>query len=607
MLIHRPIRAALSVLLVTAPALAADGPIPVRSIAPDTAFVVVSADDFARTVEAWNATPLNAFLQSDAMRKVLGDDGGAQDAMDTRLGELGVPEGSFSWPKAFGAVLFTVHDEELDAEESHAMFYGDWGAGSDGMARVFEAFIAEAVKKEGVTIEKETLAGREVQVMRFPERKKDDRQGGGMDIQVNLALDRPVERLHYCRDGSRFIACTDMGGLEDALEAIDGKRVAKLPEQKDFRSAMEQLGEVDVSVAILTGPMQKSLTGEGAGMLALLTPVLQPLFGDVQAWTIGIDVDSPRGQVELSSGVLVPGEKAGLWSLLGPAAPIEAPPPMVGPDATALGRINVRLKDLMNMVNGVVANLPEEQAAEVDAMLINFGPVMTKALEALGPGIWTWETVRQPLTPESRVTGTVMTCTNPKAVVPMITQFGGTMGLEPRDVDGNTIFAADFVPFSVGVSNGWMAAGDSKMVEQSMRAVGQKDLPSVAESPVYKAATLAVGGEPVVSWGFLDTVARWSYERKMLEEFGADDSRLDNAVGRADDSSWAKRLGYKVPANTVDVLKTIDDAMVSRHVGPTVWSMKADDRGFVTRAWLMQPMAEPEPKAAEPAKATERK
>ena len=42
-----------------------------RAIAPDTAFVVVSADDFARTVESWKGTPLNAFLQTDAMRKVM--------------------------------------------------------------------------------------------------------------------------------------------------------------------------------------------------------------------------------------------------------------------------------------------------------------------------------------------------------------------------------------------------------------------------------------------------------------------------------------------------------------------------------------------------------
>ena len=120
------------------------------------------------------------------------------------------------------------------------------------------------------------------------------------------------------------------------------------------------------------------------------------------------------------------------------------------------------------------------------------------------------------------------------------------MGLEPRDVDGNTIFAADFIPFSVGVSNGWMASGDSKVVEQAMRAVGQKDLPSVADSPVYRAAARAVGGEPVISWGWIDVPARWEFERRMLAEFGEDDSRLDNAMGRADDSSWAKRLGYKV-------------------------------------------------------------
>ena len=107
-------------LVLSAPALGADGPVPIRGIAPDTTYVEVAADDFARTVERWRTTGLHSFLKSPQMAKILGDDGGAQDAMDERLGELGVPAGSFSWPKAFGAVLFTVHDEELDAEEIRA-------------------------------------------------------------------------------------------------------------------------------------------------------------------------------------------------------------------------------------------------------------------------------------------------------------------------------------------------------------------------------------------------------------------------------------------------------------------------------------------------------
>ena len=324
-------------------------------------------------------------------------------------------------------------------------------------------------------------------------------------------------------------------------------------------------------------------------MLALLQPVLPPLFGDVQAWTIGISLDTPRGQAELTSGIFVPGEKVGLWALLGTESAIEPPPPMIGPDAIGFGRVNVRFKDLMPLLNTVVANLPEEQAAEIDAFLVNFGPVLTKGFEALGPGVWTYETVRQPVTPESRVTGTIMTCTNPKAVVPMITQFGGTMGLEPRDFDGNTIFSADFLPIAIGVSNGYLASGDAKLVEQAMRAVGQKDLPSITENPTYKAALAAAGQDPVVSWGYIDPAARWGFERELLTQFGEDDSKLDNQVGRADDSVMAKRLGYKLPANANEVLKTIDAEMVSRYMGPVVWTMRGGSKGFLTRASLMRP------------------
>ena len=598
----RTLSAAVFAILASA-AHAADGPVAMRRIAPDTTYVMVSADDFAKTVSRWESTPLHAFVTGEQMRKLLGEDGGAQEAMSKRLAEMGVPEGSFSWPVAFGVALFTVHDEELDAEESHSLFYGDWGAGADGMAKIFDAYIEESMRKDKVTVEKEDVAGREVRVIRLPEPPKAAAPAGGMDLQVDLSMNRPFERIYFCRDGSRFIAASDLGGLEDALEAIDGKRTAKLPDQADFRGAMEQLGDADISVAILTGPMQKTFAGEGAGMLALLTPVLQPLFGDVQAWTIGIGVDTPRGQVELSSGIYVPGDKAGAWSLLGPGAPIEAPPPMIGPDAVGMGRVNVRFAKVMDVINTAMASLPQDQADQIDAMLLELGPMMTKGLEALGPGMWTYETVRQPLTPESRVSSTLVSCSNPKAVYEFIEQMGGSMGLEPRDFDGNTIFGSEFMPFAVGISNGWMATGDSKLVEQSMRAIGQKDLPSVADSPAYKAAALAVGGDPVIAWGFIDTAARWEFERQLLEQFGEDESRLDNVVGRADDSSYAKRLGYRLPDESDEILKKIDGALVARHMGPMAWSMRADARGFVTRAALMQPSAVPEPAPAkDPAK-----
>ena len=581
---------ALVVSLVSPQAFAADGPMPIRAIAPDTTYLIVSADQLLQTVERWHNTPIQAFLKTAPMAKVLGTDGGAQDAMEDRLKELGIPEGTIDWPITGGMTLFTVHDEELDVEESHALVYGDWGAKADGMAKLFDAVIAESVKKDGVTVEKEDIVGREVQVLNLQKSgAKRNGRGGAMGVEMDLSFAKNAEKVYYCRDGSRFLASTDPDGLEDALLALDGKRKAKLPEQTDFRGAIDQLGETDISVVILTGPLQKAVAGEGAGMLAMVQPVLQPLVGDVQAWTIGIGIDTPRGQIEVTSGIYVPGDRVGLWALLGPSAPIEAPPPMIGPDAVAFGRVNVQLKNLMNLINSVVANLPEEQAQEIDGFLVNFGPVMSKGFEAMGPSIWTYETIRQPVTPESRVTGTIVTCTNPKAVVPMITQFGGTMGLEPRDFDGNTIFSADFLPMSIGVANGFMATGDSKLVEQAMRSMGQKDLPSVADNQAYKAAALAVGGEAVISWGYIDLPARWGFERELLEQYGEDDSKLDNAVGRADDSSVAKRLGFKVPGNSNDVLKTMDAAMVAKYFGSFVWSMKSDSKGFVTRAAVMQP------------------
>ena len=568
-------------------------PMPMRTLAPDTTYVFVAADAAREAVERFKKTPLHAFTQTERMRKVLGDDGGAEDAMKKRLKELELPDDALSWPESMGVALFTVHDEELDAEASHMLLYGDWGARADGMARVIDHVIAESVKKDGITVTKDDLAGREMQVLKLREAAdvaKRNGRAGAMGVQMDMSFAQRAEKLYYVRDGSRFFLSTDVGGIQDALASVDGKRKAALPERADFKGAMAQLGDADLAIALLTGPMQKSIAGEGAGMLSLLQPVLQPVFGDVQAWTIGISGATERGQVEVTSGIYVPGQKAGLWALMGPSKPVEAPPPMIGPDVIGFGRINMQFKEVMNLINSVAANLPEMEAQQLDAYLVNFGPVLSKGFEALGPTVWTYETVRQPLTPESRVTGVVTNCTNPKAVVPMITQFGGTMGLEPRDVDGNTIFSADFMPIAVGVANGYLASGDGKLVEQAMRSMGQKDLPSVRDNANWKAASAAVGTGDLVSWGFVDLVGRWEYERAMLAEYGKDDSKLDNLVGRADDGSLAGRIGYKLPDNMNETLKGIDGALLAKHAGPFVWSMKSVDDGFVTRAWVMMPL-----------------
>ena len=209
--------------LVSPQAFAADGPMPIRAIAPDTTYVIVSGDQLLQTVERWHKTPMQAFLKTAPMAKVLGTDGGAQDAMEDRLKELGIPEGSVDWPSVGGMTLFTVHDEELDVEQSHALVYGDWGAKADGMAKLFDAVIAESVKKDGVTVEKEDIAGREVQVLNMQKSgAKRNGRGGAMGVEMDLSFAKNAEKVYYCRDGSRFLASTDAGGLEDALLALDG-------------------------------------------------------------------------------------------------------------------------------------------------------------------------------------------------------------------------------------------------------------------------------------------------------------------------------------------------------------------------------------------------
>lgn len=584
---HRSLAATLLAGAVASLAFAADGPLPMRTLAPDTTYLIVSADSWSATMESWGKTGLSALLKEEPLKGLM-DDQGAHKAMEDRLKEIGAPADSLSWPDAFGMALFTTHNTELDTDEAEALFYGDWGARADAMGAFVEATLADAVKKDNWMVESDDeIGGRKVTKITIPPNKEELRmreQFGGMGVE--LASSNTT--FFLMRDTSRFFVTSDRATLEDTVELVEGKRKTKLTEAKDYQGASDQLGSQDISVLLLTGPMQKAMEGEGTGMLAMFQPLIQPLFGDVQAFGFGLDVGSQRGQVELTQTIFIPGQKVGVWTLLGPGVGVEPPPAMIGPEAIGYWRMNVQFKEIMNLVNTVAANDPQ-MADMLDAWLLNFGPALSKGLEAMGPGVWGYSQVRQPITPESLVSGTLIACSNPKAVSPMLTQLGAPMGLEPRDVDGNTIFSSMEPPMSIGVSNGYMAFGDTKMVEQAMRSIGQKDLPSVAENAAFKRASGSVGSDAVIGWGYSDVVARWSFERELIKMSPEDGGLMAEVVTGSDDSAWAKRVGYQLPDDADEKMASLEPAVLAKHVGPFVWSAVSTGKGFVTRMWLMDP------------------
>ncbi|MFO0782305.1 MAG: hypothetical protein U0636_01290 [Phycisphaerales bacterium] len=569
----------------------ADGPAPFRNLAPDTTYIMVSADTWSKAVEAWEKTGLSGLMNTDAMQKVLGKDG-ARGSMEKHLKELGVPEGSVSWPDAFGAAMYAVHNTELDTDESNMVFYGDWGTRADAMSKVVDALMNEAVKEDKWKLETgDQIAGRDVITIVLPESERDkalrERFGQGLRVEVG----RRTEKLFYVRDGARFLMGTDRGGLEDVLEALDGKRKCKVPEQKEFQGAMDQLGQQDLSVIVLTAPMQGVVDAAGGGMMAAFQPMVQLFLGDVQAWSMGMHLMGSQGQVEISASALLPGAPTGVWKLLGPAAPVDKPPAVVGGDAVSFYRMNVQFKEVMTLINTMAANLPAEmgggKGGEMDAWLLNYGPVVSKGFEAMGPHVWSTSVVRQPVTPESKVGCTVVECTNPKAVVPMVAQMGAMVGMKPRDVDGNTLFSSEMVPMTVGISNGYMAMGDSKQVEQVMRAVGQKDLPMLADHATFKQASGSVGSQDVLGWGYTDIVASWKYDHEMLKAMPDESGDMEKYLEESDDSPWAKRMGYQLPDNTSELLKALEPDVVAKYLGPMVWTLRSSDKGFTVKLWLM--------------------
>jgi hypothetical protein len=60
-------------------------------------------------------------------------------------------------------------------------------------------------------------------------------------------------------------------------------------------------------------------------------------------------------------------------------------------------------------------------------------------------------------------------------------------------------------------------------------------------------AALGVGGEPVISWGYVDLAARWGLERELLESFGEDDYWFEHGRN-ASEATLRVPLVAKLPA-----------------------------------------------------------
>lgn len=569
-----------------APFAHADEAVTIRAIAPTKSFLLFAADDVRGSVERFRKTPLHDMWKSETVQSAVAADlKEFEDGLAKRLQELGLPEDTLSWPVNAGLAIYLERNEEIDQLQPVVVAMADWGDGADKMSAFFDANLNDLAKESAERVSTKEIRGRRATIIEIPN-DGGDADGGGNPLDELGSMERVV----YVRDGSRFLFTSDLAAMEDALTAIDVPPAKLMTDEEDAREALAQLGAGDAIAILRTGPLQPLVQEAGGGMMAMASPLLSRLFGDVQAYGFSATIDGQVGQIDSAITIFTPGGRKGLLSLLTTAAVAPAPA-LVPADAIGYGHMNVAFGEIMKIVEGTVAGLPEMYAEEVEPMLQAYGPVLTRAFAALGPDIHTYTTVTQPITEESQRSTIAITCSDEQAVLPLVNLFAPQLGMSSRDFVGQTIFSSEMVPVAIGFGGGHMVIGSTANVEQALRTTGQGGTPG-ARSAAEKSAMALLPARPVVGWGWHDTVAGFEVGRQLALS-GENASEMQDFVDEQG-KAVTEVVGVELPTKMIETFSKMDSAFVSRYVGPQLWQFSADAKGLSYRYSLLRPMtAEP--------------
>lgn len=511
----------IATLALASSALAADA-LSIRDLAPDTALLVVGADDIRGTIarlgptalgKLWNDTAVAEEVK--AMREAFSE--GLREAAT----EAGVEEGDITWPASGGAAVLVDISDDTGLPTVDFVFFVDW-ADEAGKASKFLGALVERAEKEskegGQEVRMEEMRGRKVLVMKpsVEEDLDEEDDFGGMDEFDMMGLPEfDAPELSMAVDGGRLFVASNPATMDMLLARVDGDRAKAVGESTTFREAVELSGGTQDVYAVLSTAAAQPIFGM-MPQLMLVEPLIKQVVGDIQAWSFG--AHAKDGVLEQCAGIYMPNGKGGLLGLVDESGEPAAPPSIVPSDALSYGRLNVRFDRLVEILDGVVGGMPAEQSEMVAPMLDMYRPAMRAAFAALGPAVHLWGREPDPNDPLASTTVTAISMKGDKesaaAVGDLLNLFG--LGLAPRDFNGMTILSDEFSPFAVGIGGGYMVIGSSGDVEAALRAVDAKG-EGLAGDADFARSFASMPKDPVVGMAWWDIVRQMTSTMRMLE------------------------------------------------------------------------------------------
>jgi len=571
-----------------------------ESIAPKGSFVVFSARDVHGTVERWATTPAAQLLQAPELAKVTAEaEAESKKESEEAFRDMGIDATEMPWPGPGGVALFTDRNEDLDAAQLGVLLWADYGTRADDAAKVFDGLIRFMEKEQKKTFEQVEVTGglKATRIELPPEEDEGDgqpqppRRRRGMD-GIDELLATP-EAMFFLRRGSEFFLASTPAALEDAMEAAAGKGRDSVATTDDWRGLSSMLGDQEMSLMLFTAPVQELLAPLYIGPAASVPVVMRDLFGDIRGWGIAMgDGGGGDAYFGMTYAAFVPGEKRGLVALLSDATAVSNPPSALGDDAVTFQRLNLRFGGIMQMLEDLVASLPDNEADAISPTLQQFGPGMTKAFGGLGPEIC-GASRKAPDGKDGMRSVMVVRCSDEKATNALLATMLPSAGMMPRDFQGQIIYGGDMADMEVGVGAGALVMGTSTEVQQAMRSGADPSSKSIGDLPLYRRCLGSITAGPVVGWGFIDLPTVLDENRKQILALQdglpivGDDEEDDGETGAAD--VLFSQSGSDV---WMSAMEKVDLKVLQRYIGPLVWDLRSDSKGIGGSAKLLGPSAE---------------
>ncbi|MBQ72634.1 MAG: hypothetical protein CMJ67_06980 [Planctomycetaceae bacterium] len=571
----------------------ADDRLSITDLAPEGTFMVFGADDIEATCKHFNATPLAGLWKTDAVQDLVAKPMG--EMMETMMESLDDAGGEDepSLPRAMGFAQYVDLDEETGMSRAFILGFAEWDQGGEEIEQMMEVMLEAQVDEGGIRMDSREVRGREVMVIETIEEEMGDDDDFGGDFDAMMMLGDPSEMapdlsmMFVVRDEGRMVFANDLLAIDDALATIDGKGRDGMSSTEDWKNMSRQLGDCDAYLGLMTDPLQDLLAPMFMGPLGLVKPMIDETFGDVRGYgfAASIPADATDASMVITASILCPGEKQGLMSLITEeSATGQAPPAVVGADSIGYGRINVDFKGMVPLFKKLAAALPMG-GEEMEMYLDQFGPMMEGAMATMGPVVHTVSTVSRPIEIDSAATTMIIPTSDPEKVQPLLSMFGPSMGLEPRDFAGETLWSSELDGMAAAVAGNWVVLGSPRGVEQVVRGLGDKDAEGIEEMKSFRSAVAKLPDGDAVGWGWVDLVSQYAVQRETMEQ------TMDMLGGGAFDE-FAPETGFGADDMDVafDLLEKLTPEDFAKFMGPSVWNFTMDDLGWTYRQWFLAPM-----------------